>query len=167
MCEKGVFAHEPCRVAVGSRLIGEQSCLTEEQGLDRGERVAVLAQKWQWHRLSEPLHRVGVDAESECAREGDVGGLFPVARQGVEQREQCVGLGIGALMGEGGYPCVEVQGVDGRELGGAGQVDVRTVDQAAVALVKLWRTVHRHLRDDLAVAPLYGAVVAVDDVEDD
>ena len=85
----------------------DERSLAEEQSLDGSERVAVFAQKRQRHRAREPLHGFGVDAESQCAGQYDVGGLFPVARQRVEYFGESVGLGIDALIGESREPSVD------------------------------------------------------------
>ena len=83
---------------------GYHAGLAEDKGLHRDKLVAVAVEEFKGEVLGQHLERLGVEAESQGAGEGDVGRGLPVTLGELDEVEYAVAFAVKALDGEGCEP---------------------------------------------------------------
>ena len=77
--EKGVFALQELHVRILRGIGRQESALTEKEGLNGCQGVAMLAYKDEGKTKRKTLKRVAVDAETEVACKSYIASAFPIA----------------------------------------------------------------------------------------
>lgn len=88
------------------RRVFEQTCLTEEDGFNLKQVVAMLAHRHHGDGTCPPLESVAIDAKAETAGKGDKEGVFPVLIKALTPLHDLTGALLETLEGEGGHPVV-------------------------------------------------------------
>lgn len=98
--EKGVFALQELHVRILRGIGRQESALTEKEGLNGCQGVAMLAYKDEGKTKRKTLKRVAVDAETEVACKSYIASAFPIAVEPVKKRCDAVNFVIQALKGK-------------------------------------------------------------------